>query len=97
MNQYANDFTSTVRIYYDDLKKYKPLTKAKEKRLLKLSRKGNLTLDSITSYSEQFFTSKTVPHSTQDSFYSSIMPLWPMVQKKQPGILLGNLGHILRI
>ena len=42
MNQYANDFTSTVRIYYDDLKKYKPLTKAKEKRLLKLSRKGNL-------------------------------------------------------
>ena len=42
MNQYANDFTSTVKIYYDDLKKYKPLTKAKEKRLLKLSRKGNL-------------------------------------------------------
>jgi RNA polymerase primary sigma factor len=42
MNQYANDFTNTVKIYYDDLKKYKPLTKAKEKRLLKLSRKGNL-------------------------------------------------------
>ena len=42
MNQYANDLTSTVKIYYDDLKKYKPLTKAKEKRLLKLSRKGNL-------------------------------------------------------
>jgi RNA polymerase primary sigma factor len=42
MKQYANDFTSTVKIYYDDLKKYKPLTKAKEKRLLKLSRKGNL-------------------------------------------------------
>lgn len=42
MNQYANDFTNTVKIYYDDLKKYKPLTKTKEKRLLKLSRKGNL-------------------------------------------------------
>ena len=42
MNQYANDFTNTVKIYYDDLKKYKSLTKAKEKRLLKLSRKGNL-------------------------------------------------------
>ena len=27
MNQYANDFTETVRVYYDDLKKYKPLTK----------------------------------------------------------------------
>ena len=42
MNQYANDFTSTVRIYYDDLKKYKPLTKAKEKKLLKQCKKGNL-------------------------------------------------------
>lgn len=42
MNQYANDFSRITQIYYDDLKKYKPLTKAKEKRLLKLSRKGNL-------------------------------------------------------
>ena len=41
MNQYANDFTSTVRVYYDDLKKYKPLTKAKEKRLLKQSKRGS--------------------------------------------------------
>ena len=42
MNQYVNDFSRITQIYYDDLKKYKPLTKAKEKRLLKLSRKGNL-------------------------------------------------------
>ena len=42
MNQYANDFTETVRVYYDDLKKYKPLTKVKEKRLLKKCKKGNL-------------------------------------------------------
>ena len=42
MNQYVNDFNRTTQVYYDDLKKYKPLTKAKEKRLLKLSRKGNL-------------------------------------------------------
>ena len=42
MNQYANDFTETVRVYYDELKKYKPLTKAKEKRLLKKCKKGNL-------------------------------------------------------
>jgi len=42
MNQYANDFTETVRVYYDDLKKYKPLTKAKERRLLKKCKKGNL-------------------------------------------------------
>lgn len=42
MNQYANDFTSTVRAYYDDLKKYKPLSKAKEKKLLKQCKRGNL-------------------------------------------------------
>ena len=42
MNQYANDFTRTVVAYYDDLKKYKPLTKAKEKRLLKLIKRGDL-------------------------------------------------------
>jgi RNA polymerase primary sigma factor len=42
MNQYANDSTETVRVYYDDLKKYKPLTKAKERRSLKKCKKGNL-------------------------------------------------------
>lgn len=42
MNQYVNDFTKTVRVYYDDLKKYKPLTKAKERRLLRKCKKGNL-------------------------------------------------------
>lgn len=42
MNQYANDFTNTVRVYYDELKKYKPLTKSKEKRLLKLCKRGNI-------------------------------------------------------
>jgi RNA polymerase primary sigma factor len=42
MNQYINDFNRTVQVYYDDLKKYKPLTKIKEKRLLKLSKKGNI-------------------------------------------------------
>jgi RNA polymerase primary sigma factor len=41
MNQYANDFTRTVVAYYDDLKKYKPLTKSREKHLLRLSRNGN--------------------------------------------------------
>ena len=42
MNQYANDFNRTTQTYYNELKKYKPLTKAKEKRLLKQVRKGNL-------------------------------------------------------
>ena len=41
-NQYANDFTRTTQVYYSELRKYKPLTKAKEKRLLKLIRRGNL-------------------------------------------------------
>lgn len=42
MAQYVNDFNQTVKLYYDDLKKYKPLTKAKEKKLIKLCKKGNL-------------------------------------------------------
>lgn len=42
MNQYANDFSRTTQLYYDDLRKYKPLTKAKEKRLLRQCRNGNL-------------------------------------------------------
>lgn len=41
-NQYVNDFTRTTQIYYEELKKYKPMTKAKEKRLLKKCKKGNL-------------------------------------------------------
>jgi RNA polymerase primary sigma factor len=41
-NQYVNDFNATVVAYYDDLKKYKPLTKIKEKRLLRLCKKGNI-------------------------------------------------------
>lgn len=42
MNQYANDFTDTVRIYYNDLKSTKPMTRAKEKRLLRQSKRGNI-------------------------------------------------------
>jgi RNA polymerase primary sigma factor len=41
MNQYANDFTSTVRTYYDELKKYKPLSKSRERRLLKQCKRGD--------------------------------------------------------
>lgn len=42
MNQYANDFTDTVRMYYDDLKNTKPMPRAKEKRLLRQCRQGNI-------------------------------------------------------
>lgn len=42
MNQYANDFTHTVRVYYDELKKYKPMSKSKERRLLKQCKRGNI-------------------------------------------------------
>jgi RNA polymerase primary sigma factor len=42
MNQYANDFTETVQAYYNDLRPYRPLSKAKEKKLLKLCSKGDL-------------------------------------------------------
>lgn len=42
MNQYANDFNKIVVTYYNDLAKYKPLSKSKEKRLIRLSKKGNI-------------------------------------------------------
>ena len=41
-NQYANDFNNTVTTYYNELRKYKPLTRAREKRLLRLCKKGNI-------------------------------------------------------
>ena len=41
-NQYINDFNETVKIYYNDLKKYQPLTKKREKKLIRLAKKGNL-------------------------------------------------------
>ena len=41
-NQHANDFTRTTEVYFEELKRYKPLTKAKERRLLKKCKKGNL-------------------------------------------------------
>ena len=42
MNQYANDFTHTVRVYYDDLRHRKPLPRAKEKRLIRLAKRGDM-------------------------------------------------------
>lgn len=42
MNQYANDFTDTVKIYYNDLKKCKPLSRIKEKRLIRLAKRGDI-------------------------------------------------------
>jgi len=42
MNQYANDFTSTVRTYYDELKRTKPLSRMKERRLIKLAKRGDM-------------------------------------------------------
>lgn len=42
MNQYANDFTRTVEIYYDDLKRFKPLTKSMERTLIRKCKKGDV-------------------------------------------------------
>lgn len=42
MNQHLNDFNDTVKVYYDELKQYKPLTKTKERRLLLKCQKGDL-------------------------------------------------------
>lgn len=42
MNQYANDFTRTVKTYYDELVKYKPMSRAKEKRLMRQYKRGSI-------------------------------------------------------
>ena len=41
MKQYVNDFNRTTQTYYDELKKYKPLSKIKERRLLKQCKRGD--------------------------------------------------------
>lgn len=41
-NQYINDFNETVKAYYDDLGKYKPLSRREERRLLRQTKKGSL-------------------------------------------------------
>lgn len=41
-NQYVNDFSTTVRTYYDELKKYKPITRARERELIVKAKNGDL-------------------------------------------------------
>ena len=41
MNAYANDYTQTVRTYYNELKKCKPMTAARERKLIKQCKKGD--------------------------------------------------------
>lgn len=41
-NQYVNDFSTTVKTYYDELKKCKPITRAKEKELIIKAKNGDL-------------------------------------------------------
>lgn len=42
MNQYVNDFTETVKTYYRELSKYKPLSKEEEKYLIRRCRDGDV-------------------------------------------------------
>ena len=41
-NQYVNDFSTTVKTYYDELKKYKPITRSKEKELIIKAKNGDI-------------------------------------------------------
>ena len=41
-NQYVNDFSTTVKTYYDELKRYKPISREKEKELLIKAKNGDL-------------------------------------------------------
>jgi RNA polymerase primary sigma factor len=42
MNQYANDFTENVKIYYNDLNKYKTLSRDDEKELILKCKSGDI-------------------------------------------------------
>lgn len=42
MNVYVNDFSTTVKTYYKELKDSKPLTKENEKKLFKMARNGDI-------------------------------------------------------
>lgn len=41
-NQYVNDFSTTVKTYYNELKKYKPISREKEKELLIKAKNGDI-------------------------------------------------------
>lgn len=41
-NSYVNDFSTTVKTYYDELKKYKPITRMREKELILKAKNGDL-------------------------------------------------------
>ena len=41
-NSYVNDFSTTVKTYYDELKKYKPITRMREKELIIKAKNGDL-------------------------------------------------------
>lgn len=43
MASYANDYTTSVATYYEDLKRYKPLNRVRERKLLKRCKKGDVT------------------------------------------------------
>jgi RNA polymerase primary sigma factor len=41
-NSYVNDFSTTVKTYYDELKRYKPISRAKEKELIYKAKNGDI-------------------------------------------------------
>jgi len=41
-NQYVNDFSTTVKTYYDELKRYKPISRNKERELILRAKIGDI-------------------------------------------------------
>jgi RNA polymerase primary sigma factor len=41
-NQYVNDFNTTVKTYYDELKKHKPITRTRERELIIKAKNGDI-------------------------------------------------------
>lgn len=82
MNKYANDFTSTVKAYYDDLKKFKPLSKSKEKVLLKKCKRGNLKAKNELLEANLKFVFETAKH-----YSGKGVPISELISEGNMGLL----------
>ena len=82
-NSYVNDFSTTVKTYYEELKRYKPITRAKERELLKKAKEGDLKAqnDEITA----FFKERGIEEN-EEELDDELSKLIDSVQKEEAKI-----------
>ena len=89
-NCYVNDFSTSVRTYYNDLKRCKPLTRSRERELMELAKKGDESArNDILSANLRFvflvakkYRGKGVP--TEDLISEGNMGLIKAIEKFDP-------------